>query len=72
MSRDQYQAAVSAFIRSKGVTRCPTACVLPTQGTVASDDRMALRDYSAARRRSRDQRLAARKRPSWLGTAPDE
>ena len=24
--------AVAEFIRTKGITRCPTACVLPTQG----------------------------------------
>ena len=26
--------AVAEFIRTKGITRCPTACVLPTQGSV--------------------------------------
>jgi hypothetical protein len=36
-------AAVAAFIRTKGVTRCPTACVLPTQGSVSASDRAALR-----------------------------
>ena len=26
--------AVAEFIRTKGITRCPTACVLPTQALV--------------------------------------
>ena len=33
--------AVAEFIRTKGITRCPTACVLPTQGSVAAADRVA-------------------------------
>ncbi len=42
MSPSEYQAAVAEFIRSKGVTRCPTACVVRTQGTVSNADREAL------------------------------
>ena len=34
MSQSEYDAAIAAFIRSKGITRCPTACVVRTQGTV--------------------------------------
>ena len=26
--------AIAKFIRSKGITRCPTACVSPTQASV--------------------------------------
>jgi hypothetical protein len=37
-----YEAAVAAFIRTKGITRCPTACVVQTQATIAPDDRAAL------------------------------
>ena len=44
MGEDEYKAAVAAFIRTKGVTRCPTACALPTQGTIAADDRAALEE----------------------------
>jgi hypothetical protein len=29
---DEDCEAVAEFIRLKGITRCPTACVLPTQG----------------------------------------
>jgi hypothetical protein len=56
------EAAVSEFIRTRGVTRCPTACVVPTQATPAASDRAALAEYSAARehgRRSRAARLHA-------------
>jgi hypothetical protein len=58
MNGDEYQAAVAAFVRAKGVTRCPTACALPTQGTVTLADRAALADYAALRER----RQAARDR----------
>jgi hypothetical protein len=51
MNGDEYQAAVAAFIHVKGVTRCPTACALPTQGTVPLADRAALADYAALRER---------------------
>jgi hypothetical protein len=33
--------AVAEFIRAKGITRCPTVCVLPTQGLVPAADRVA-------------------------------
>ncbi|MGH7030819.1 MAG: hypothetical protein ACREE9_20120 [Stellaceae bacterium] len=42
MSQSEYEAAVAAFIRNKGVTRCPTACVVRTQGAVSHADREAL------------------------------
>jgi hypothetical protein len=53
-------AAVAEFIRTRGVTRCPTACLLPTQGSVAAADRTALEEYAAARERVRRARVAAR------------
>jgi len=53
------EAAVAEFIRTKGVTRCPTACVLPTQAAVAAPDRAALQEYAAAREERRA-RAAAR------------
>ncbi len=61
MRGDEYEAAVAAFIRAKGVTRCPTACALPTQGTVPAADRAALADYAV----SREKRQAARERAFW-------
>ena len=43
MSHSEHEAAIAAFIRTKGVTRCPTACVVRTQGTVSPADQEALR-----------------------------
>ena len=70
MGEDEYQAAVAAFIRTKGVTRCPTACALPTQGIIAADDRAALEDYAITRTRWRRQRQAARRRSFWAAQGP--
>jgi hypothetical protein len=53
MSEGDYQAAVAAFLRKKGVTRCPTVCAAPTQATVAEADRAAYRDYVAAKEAAR-------------------
>jgi hypothetical protein len=53
MSEADYEAAVAAFFRTKGVTRCPTVCVVPTQATVAEADRAAYRDYVAAKEAAR-------------------
>ncbi len=54
------EAAVAEFIRTKGVTRCPTACVLPTQGSVPAADRAQLAEYATARDRVRRTRAAMR------------
>jgi hypothetical protein len=54
---------VAEFIRTKGITRCPTACVLPTQGLVAAADRVALEEHAIARDRLRRAQVAARWRP---------
>jgi hypothetical protein len=53
MSEADYQAAVAAFLSTKGITRCPTVCAVPTQATVAEADRAAYRDYIAAREAAR-------------------
>ena len=52
-------------IRSKGITRCPTACALPTQGTVPAADRAALENYAAIRNLSRQQKVVDRRRSFW-------
>ena len=70
MGEDEYEAAIAAFIRTKGVTRCPTACALPTQGTITANDRAALEDYAVSRIRSRRQRQAARERSFWATLTP--
>lgn len=61
MCQEEYEAAVAAFIRSKGITRCPTACALPTQGIVPAADRAELARYAA----TRDQKISARERSFW-------
>jgi hypothetical protein len=53
MSQNEYDAAVAEFMRTKGITRCPTACAVPTHANVAETDRAALRDYSAAKEAAR-------------------
>ncbi len=53
MTDTDYASAVAEFMRRKGVTRCPTVCVVPTHASVAEADRMALRDYDAAREAAR-------------------
>ena len=58
-SSGEYEAAVAAFIRSKGVTRCPTACLVRTQASVPAADRAALARYEAGREQSRRQHVAA-------------
>jgi hypothetical protein len=57
MSKADYEAAVAAFLSTKGVTRCPTVCVVPTQATVAEADRLAYRDYVLAKETSRLEKL---------------
>jgi hypothetical protein len=59
ISSSEYQAAVAAFIRNKGVTRCPTACLARTQASVPAEDRVALEQYEAERQRSRRENLTA-------------
>jgi hypothetical protein len=56
---------VAEFIRTRGVTRCPTACVLPTQASVAFADREALGEYAARRAARRRARVAARVQQFW-------
>ena len=57
MSDTDYAAAVADFLRKKAITRCPTACVVPTHASVSAADRVALRDYDAAREAARLERL---------------
>ena len=66
MFHEEYEAAVAAFIRRNGVTRCPTACALPTQAAPAAADQAALQRYAALRNQSRRQH-GRRTRPVVLG-----
>ncbi len=56
MTQQELDAQVAAFIRMKGVTRCPTACAVPTQASVAEADREALRRRDDEREAQRDER----------------
>ncbi|HTV91057.1 MAG TPA: hypothetical protein VME41_18740 [Stellaceae bacterium] len=57
ISEHEYASAVAEFMRKKGVTRCPTVCVLPTHANVGEADRAALRDHAAAREAARQAKL---------------
>jgi hypothetical protein len=59
------ETEVAEFIRTKGVTRCPTACILPTQASVATADREALGEYAARRAERRRARVAAHAQQFW-------
>ena len=70
---DDCDSVIAEFIRTKGITRCPTACVLPTQGSVDEADRAALEEHATLQERSRRARAAARARMFWsvpASTAP--
>ncbi len=58
MSQSEHEAAVAAFIRNQGITRCPTACVVRTQGTVSNADREALQQRAAESEMLRNRRRA--------------
>ena len=58
---DDDSVAVAEFIRTKGITRCPTAFVLPTQALLGAADRAALEEYAAIR----DRLLQARAAINW-------
>ena len=62
---DDCETVIAEFIRTKGITRCPTACVLPTQGSVDEADRAALEEHATAQERSRRAKAAARARLFW-------
>ena len=59
---DNRDAVIDEYIRTRGVTRCPTACVVPTQASVNEADRAALSEYVVARSRQRREKAAARAR----------
>jgi hypothetical protein len=68
--RSDYEAVIAEFIRTKGITRCPTACVLPTQGSVDAADRAALEKHAVAQERLRQAKAAARARLFWNSSPP--
>jgi hypothetical protein len=64
--------AVIEFIRTRGITRCPTACVLPTQGSVDAADRAALEQHAVTQERSRQAKASARARLFWAPSLPPQ
>jgi hypothetical protein len=58
-------AVIAEFIRTRGITRCPTACVLPTQGSVDAADRAALEQHAMTQEKLRLARAASRARLFW-------
>jgi hypothetical protein len=57
MSQTEYDAAVAEFLRNKGVTRCPTACVAPTNAILGETERAALQMHEVAKEATRLERL---------------
>ena len=68
--RSDYEAVIAEFIRTKGITRCPTACVLPTQGSIDAADQAALEEHAVAQERLRQAKAAARARLFWNVPSP--
>jgi hypothetical protein len=60
MSHHDRDAEIAAFIRTKGVTRCPTACSVPTQGSPDLADQAALEQYALARDELARSKIATR------------
>ena len=68
--RSDYEAVITEFIRTKGITRCPTACVLPTQGSIDAADQAALEKHAVAQERLRQAKAATRARLFWNVSFP--
>jgi hypothetical protein len=60
MSHHDLDAEIAAFIQMKGVTRCPTTCVSPTQGSPDLADQAALEQYANARDQLLRKKIATR------------
>jgi hypothetical protein len=65
-------AVIAEFIRTRGITRCPTACVLPTQGSVDAVDRAALAQHAMTQEKLRQAKAAARARWFWNAPLPPQ
>jgi hypothetical protein len=65
-----HEAVIAEYIRTKGVTRCPTACAVPTQASVNKADRAALEEYAVERDRQRREKAAVRARLFWSVDLP--
>jgi hypothetical protein len=65
-------AVIAEFIRTRGITRCPTACLLPTQGSIDAADRAALEQHAVTQEKLRLARAAARARLFWSAPLPPQ
>jgi hypothetical protein len=65
MSKKDDAEAVAEFIRSKGVTRCPTVCSNPTQATVPPADRTELQRHAEVQDAARRARSPRHKQKAW-------
>jgi hypothetical protein len=68
--RSDYEAVIAEFIRTKGITRCPTACVSPTQASINAADQAALEKHAVTQERLRQAKAAARTRLFWSVSFP--
>ena len=68
--RSDHDAVIAEFIRTKGITRCPTACVLPTQASIDAADQVALEKHAVAQEGLRQAKAAARARLFWNVSVP--
>ena len=68
--RSDYESVIAEFIRTNGITRCPTACVLPTQGSIDAADQAALEKHAVAQERLRQAKAAASARLFWNVSFP--
>jgi hypothetical protein len=60
--RKDTDADIAEFIRLKGVTRCPTACVLTTQATLSPEDTTQLKRHADEREELRVSRMIGKRR----------
>jgi len=65
-------AVIAEYIRTRGITRCPTACLLPTQGSVDAADRAALEEHAITQEKLRLAKAAARARLFWNAPVPPQ
>ena len=60
MTPPDYEAAIAAFIRTRGVTRCPTACAAPTHASGSEADRTALSERATRMEAAREEKARRR------------
>jgi hypothetical protein len=61
MSQTEYDAAIAEFIRSKGITRCPTVCLAATEESVSVNDQRVLRRRAEHLEERRQEKLRSKR-----------